>query len=298
MPWIQLIIDTPESHISFLEDALMDLGAQAVTLQDNANQPLFEPPPGATPVWSQTRLTALFDASIHTQSLIDALRHEWANHSQDKQEGLPQWRFEALEDKDWEREWLSNFKPMPFGQRLWVLPSGFDRPSEAEICLQLDPGLAFGTGTHETTALCLEWLDAQNFDGETVLDFGCGSGILAIAAILLGAQGAVGIDNDPQALTASKANAEKNQVAKQLQLLTPEDNLSKEYNIVVANILAGPLIELSEHIAAHTAPRGLLALPGVLKEQTEQLAQAYTPWFDIKTIKHKGDWALISAVKR
>jgi len=206
---------------------------------------------------------------------------------------------ETLDDQVWERAWMDDFAPMRFGERLWIVPSWSASPDPQAVNLKLDPGLAFGTGTHETTALCLEWLDRADLTGKAVLDFGCGSGVLAIAALLLGAGNATGTDIDPQALTASEDNARNNGVADALRLYLPE-NLPADYrcDVLVANILAGPLVELAGQLASYCRPGGSLALSGILAEQAESVRNAYAPWFDLNPTTQQGDWVRIDGVRR
>lgn len=291
MAWLQLHLATTEAHADAFQSALEDMGACAVTLTDGADQPVFEPPPGARPLWQNTVVSALFDADRDPALILAALQQlgleAQAHHH------------ETLDDQVWERAWMDDFAPMRFGERLWIVPSWSEAPDPQAVNLKLDPGLAFGTGTHETTALCLEWLDRADLQGKAVLDFGCGSGVLAIAALLLGAGNATGTDIDPQALTASEDNARNNGVADGLSLYLPE-NLPAEYrcDVLVANILAGPLVELANQLAGYCRPGGTLALSGILAEQAESVRAAYSPWFDLNPTTQQGDWVRIDGVRR
>ena len=291
MAWLQLHLATTEAHADAFQSALEDMGACAVTLTDGADQPVFEPPPGARPLWQNTVVSALFDADRDPALILAALQ----------QQGLEAQvhHHETLDDQVWERAWMDDFAPMRFGERLWIVPSWSASPDPQAVNLKLDPGLAFGTGTHETTALCLEWLDRADLTGKAVLDFGCGSGVLAIAALLLGAGNATGTDIDPQALTASEDNARNNGVADALRLYLPE-NLPADYrcDVLVANILAGPLVELAGQLAGYCRPGGTLALSGILAEQAESVRAAYTPWFDLNPTTQQGDWVRIDGVRR
>lgn len=291
MAWLQLHLATTEAHADAFQSALEDMGACAVTLTDGADQPVFEPPPGARPLWQNTVVSALFDADRDPALILAALQ----------QQGLDAQahHHEMLDDQVWERAWMDDFAPMRFGERLWIVPSWSESPDPQAVNLKLDPGLAFGTGTHETTALCLEWLDRADLQGKAVLDFGCGSGVLAIAALLLGAGNATGTDIDPQALTASEDNARNNGVADGLSLYLPE-NLPAEYrcDVLVANILAGPLVELADQLAGYCRPGGTLALSGILAEQAESVRAAYAPWFDLNPTTQQGDWVRIDGVRR
>ena len=292
MAWVQLVLQIPGDQSEQFEDALLAVGANAVTLMDNADQPLLEPPPGATPIWDDTRVIGLFEASVDTDLLIAALKNTL------ELQQLPPLKLEALEDKDWEREWMENYKPMRFGERLWICPSWCPPPEPDAVNIMLDPGLAFGTGTHPTTALCLAWLDQQDLNDKSLLDYGCGSGILAVAGALLGCSMVQGVDNDPQALIASKDNAARNKVAEQIAVFSPETFPAGQFDVVVANILAGPLIELASKIAERINPKGLIALSGILKEQAEQVLEAYQPWIDFDPVEQQGDWVRISGQKR
>ncbi|MFC0269262.1 50S ribosomal protein L11 methyltransferase [Kushneria aurantia] len=278
MAWLQLRAHIAPQHADLLETLLTDEGAQAITLEDAVDDPVFEPERGTTPLWQQTVLTGLYDDLEGVEAMIDRVRAQWASHAID--EPCPQIDWEVLQDRDWSREWMDGFEPLQMGERLWIVPSWHEAPQPDAVNLLLDPGLAFGTGTHPTTALCLGWLDEQALAGHlrdtTVLDVGCGSGILAIAALALGAGYALGTDIDPQALQASRDNAERNAIEEHRLLLAPaEPAPSGRFDIVLANILAAPLIELSSMIAARVAPGGRIALSGVLAQQAEEVIDAY-----------------------
>ncbi len=292
MPWLQVrLAITPEQAETF-EDALLEVGAVSVTFMDAEDQPIFEPDLGTTPLWSHTHLLALFEADTDETALIAHLQLLCGGT-------LPERHVERIEDQDWERSWMDNFQPMRFGQRLWIVPSWHAAPEPDAVNLLLDPGLAFGTGTHPTTALCLEWLDGQNLDGCRVLDFGCGSGILAIAALLLGAPKAVGTDIDPQALEASRDNASRNGIdPARFPVYLPADLPQQPAEVVVANILAGPLVSLAPQITALVQEGGRLALSGILAEQAEEVRAAYAGAFDLDPTAIKDGWVRISGVKR
>ncbi|WP_421866326.1 50S ribosomal protein L11 methyltransferase [Motiliproteus sp.] len=301
MPWLQLKLETPPQLSEQYEDLLLETGACAVTLEDAADQPLFEPELGTTPLWDRTRITGLFDAETDMNWVIEQLKqgHQQIQPDQD----FPPHKTELVEDKDWERAWMDNFQPMQFGQRLWVCPSWKPVPDPDAANLMLDPGLAFGTGTHPTTALCLEWLEGQALDGTTLIDYGCGSGILGIAALLLGADKMIGTDIDPQALQASRDNAERNGIDSQRIELYYPDKLPQQYqqqpaDLLVANILAGPLVELAPTIQALVKPGGRLALSGLLASQTDGLIEAYRPWFELETPVVREDWVRLTGVRR
>lgn len=292
MPWLQVrLAITPEQAETY-EDALLEVGAVSVTFMDAEDQPIFEPDLGTTPLWTHTHLLALFEADTDEASLVAHLELLTGGT-------LPEHQIERIEDQDWERSWMDNFQPMRFGRRLWIVPSWHEAPEPNAVNLLLDPGLAFGTGTHPTTALCLEWLDGQDLAGCEVLDFGCGSGILAIAALLLGARQAVGTDIDPQALEASRDNALRNGIdPARFPVYLPADLPAKPAELVVANILAGPLVSLAPQITSLVAPGGRLALSGILAEQAEEVRTAYTDAFDLDPTAEKDGWVRISGVRR
>jgi len=292
MPWIQLRVHSTEKHAETVSDMLMSWGAQAVSFVDAADTPIYEPMPGEVIYWTNTVVVGLFDAEHNMDKVIRQLEQV----SLFKQ-GV-KYKLEQLEDKDWEREWMDNFHPIRFGQRLWVCPSWRDVPDPTAVNVMLDPGLAFGTGTHPTTALCMEWLDGQDLSQSTVVDFGCGSGILGIAALKLGAKRVVGIDIDPQAIEASQTNASRNQVADKIELYLPKDQPALQADVVVANILAGPLAELAAIISAYVRPGGLLALSGILESQAEAVMAAYRAEFDFDPVAVKEEWVRLSARKK
>jgi ribosomal protein L11 methyltransferase len=289
MPWIQVKLQTTGKRSNHVEDLLMGLGAVSVTLEDSADQPLLEPPPGATPIWDDTTLTGLFEANADVDLICAALRNDLGAE-------LPL-RVEPLEDKDWVREWMDSFEPIAFGNRLWVCPSWKTPPDSNAVNMMLDPGLAFGTGTHETTALCLRWLDSADVQDKIVVDYGCGSGILAIAAALLGAQTVYCVDNDPQALIATRDNAERNNIANKIQVFSPAALPPISADIVLANILAGPLISLSERLANLTHPAGKIVLSGILTDQAQSVSDTYSQWFQMQPAVIDGDWVRLSGEK-
>ncbi|CDL84785.1 50S ribosomal protein L11 methyltransferase [Xenorhabdus szentirmaii] len=293
MPWIQLRLNTTGQQAEALGDELVESGAVSVTFQDSHDTPIFEPLPGETRLWGDTDVIGLYDAEMDMKAVVSQL------------EQVPQLgkgfihKIEQLEDKDWEREWMDNFHPMRFGNRLWICPSWREVPEPDAVNVMLDPGLAFGTGTHPTTSLCLQWLDGLDLAGKTIIDFGCGSGILAIAALKLGAKRAIGIDIDPQAIQASRDNAERNGVSDQLTLYLSKDQPNDlECDVVIANILAGPLRELAPIIGSLPKSGGLLGLSGVLASQAEGVAQAYDNEFIIDPIAEQEEWCRITGIKK
>jgi ribosomal protein L11 methyltransferase len=292
MPWIQLRVTTTEEKAEQVSDMLMGWGAQAVSFLDAHDTPIYEPMPGEVIYWTNTVVVGLFDAEHPMDKVVKQLKQVAFF-----KDGVD-YKLEQLEDKDWEREWMDNFHPIKFGQRLWVCPSWRDIPDPTAVNVMLDPGLAFGTGTHPTTALCMQWLDATIQPEQTVVDFGCGSGILGIAALKLGAKRVIGVDIDPQAIEASTANAKRNSVEGQIELYLPKDQ-PKDFqaDVVVANILAGPLAELKAVISAYVKPGGKLALSGILQSQAQSVIDAYSDEFSFDPIALQDEWVRLSAVK-
>ena len=294
MPWLELSLTVRAEQQPRVEEALDDLGALSITLQDaDAETPdeqaIFEPGVGELPLWPTITLNALFEAETDRRGLGEALGDllPWLEPEQ--------MLFRDVADEDWDRAWMDQFKPMPFGRRLWIYPWNIEPPADEDIVVvRLDPGLAFGSGTHPTTALCLAWLDSLDLQGKSVMDFGCGSGILAIAALKLGASSAVGVDNDPQALIASADNAERNEVADRLTVYLPEDLIAEPADVFIANILAGPLGELAPTFAAAAKPGAPFAISGILHGQEDELLARYAAWFDELRVDTQEDWVRIS----
>jgi ribosomal protein L11 methyltransferase len=288
MPWIQLTNPADPDSADQLEDVLMEMGADAVSMEDAADQPLYEPDHGTTPLWSQTTVTGLFQSSYDITELCSNIRDTWHQQTQQSLEDID---VTLVEDKDWARAWMDDFHPLRFGERLWIVPSWHDAPDPDAANLLLDPGLAFGTGTHDTTALCLQWLDGADVQGKQVIDYGCGSGILGLAALLLGADHVMGVDTDPQALEASRENARRNEVDEsRLSLYLPKDEPDALADITLANILAQPLIGLAPHLAAKTRPGGDIVLSGILSHQARDVMAAYEPWFIMDEPEQQGEW--------
>lgn len=291
MAWLQVHLGAEEAHVDALQTLLETLGAVAVTITDAADQPLFEPPPGEMPLWKHTIVSALFTQTTDADLLAQALKSALGDD-------LPNYRMSILEDQPWERAWMEDFKPMRFGEKLWIVPSWTDAPDPSATNIKLDPGLAFGTGTHETTALCLEWLDQADLAGKTVIDFGCGSGVLAIAALLLGAEHAWACDIDPQALLATESNAANNHVADRLTcVLAKELPADLRTDVVLANILAGPLVELSDQLSGLCHSRGHIVLSGILAAQGDSVVEAYAKTFDVDAPMQKNDWLRVTGRK-
>jgi len=294
MAWIELSLTIHSNEQQRIELALDDLGALSVTLLDAEDHPIFEPAPGETPVWPTIKLAALFDVAVDRAGLVHALTDLVPEIAPDQLE------FRDVPDADLVRAWMDTFQPMQFGRRLWIYPWNIEPPADAgdTVVVRLDPGLAFGTGTHPTTALCLEWLDGLDLRGKTLLDYGCGSGVLAIAALKLGAARVIGVDLDPQALEASRDNAERNGVASGLALHLPQDYVNAPQDLLVANILAGPLAELAQLFAQACKPGAPFALSGILAGQHDELLARYGEWFEALEVAQREDWVRISGRRR
>lgn len=298
MGWLELSLTVGATRQATVEAALEDLGALSITLADaDADTPderaIFEPGVGETPLWNDIVLQALFDADADRAGLVHALA--------DLIPGIEpaQIAFREVADQDWTRAWLDTFKPMRFGQRLWIYPWNVDAPDDAEaVIVRLDPGLAFGSGTHPTTALCLEWLDGFDLADKTLVDYGCGSGVLAIAALKLGAALAIGVDNDAQAIAASRDNAQRNDVSDRLDLYLPQHFPQIQSGVLVANILAGPLAELAPAFAQNLESGGALALSGILDGQQDELLTRYSEWFDRLRATERDGWIRIVGIRR
>lgn len=292
MGWLQLRLVATADRVEAVEDALLALGALSVTLADHRDLPILEPGVGETPLWPEVDLVALFDEDTDTAAAGAALAELLGETARE----LP---WEHLEDRAWEREWLQYFAPLRFGERFWVCPSGTASPAPDAIVMHLDPGLAFGTGTHQTTALCLEWLATHAIAGRGVIDYGCGSGILGVAALLLGAANVRAVDIDPQALTATRDNAARNGIDP-AQLVVGEPALLERAapaGLLLANILAGPLIELAPRLAALVSPGGHAVLSGVLETQAEAVRAAYLPWFTHLATAQRDEWCRIELLR-
>lgn len=292
MAWHQFTVTTSEQLAPQLADFFDGLGAVSVTYMDAEDEPVYEPALGETKIWTRTQVIALYELEADIEKIKAAVYGHFPN------ENLWAWEYEAIADQAWERAWMEYYHPMKFAGRLWVCPTGQEQHEAATVCLTLDPGLAFGTGTHPTTALCLEWLASHDLQGKTVIDYGCGSGILAVAAVLLGAKHAYAVDIDPQALTATQDNALKNHVQDKISCYLPEHFVPVQADVVLANILAKPLIELSAPISALVLPHGDLVLSGILHEQAGSVSAAYQSAIDFAPPVQQEDWIRLDGTKR
>jgi ribosomal protein L11 methyltransferase len=291
MPWLQFSLDVPGDQAEAASAVIDAAGALSVTILDAADEPLLEPLPGETPLWRNTRVVALFEPGSDPLPLQQSLRELLE---------IPalQLQVEQLDDRDWSTTWRDTFGAMCFGRRLWVCPVGEDPAQTDAVVVHLDPGLAFGTGTHATTALCLEWLDAHPPAGLSVIDYGCGSGILAIAAHKLGADSVVAVDIDPQALLATRENALRNDIDERLFIMFPQDLDGEPVDIVLANILANPLIEHAAALAGLVRRGGYIVLTGILAEQAGDVMKAYRRWFDFSAPVQREEWTLLAGKRR
>ena len=295
MSWLQIAINTTKDNAERAEDSLFAAGAQTVTLTDAADQPILEPGVNEVPIWNAVIITGLFSDNNNEQQLLEHLNQNLTDIQYTCST-------EVLEDQNWTHAWMEHYQPMQFGDRLWVCPLHIEPPEADAITLRLDPGLAFGTGTHPTTSLCLRWLDKNINQQERLLDFGCGSGILAIAACMLGVEHADGVDIDPQALIATHENAEVNKVENKISSYLPDDfnrkHSNTSYDVVVANILSGPLAELAPTLAKHTKENGHIVLSGILREQADSVLNAYKDFFTMDTPVTDEDWVLLHGIKK
>lgn len=285
MAWQQLHLQCAKADVDLTEALLLEAGALSIALEDAGDQPLFEPLPGESPLWDEVVLTGIFDATTDTGSrqAVEQLSHEIAAQVQASRIWLS-----AVDDKDWEREWMTHYHPIECANDLWIVPEWLTAPVPEATNIIMDPGLAFGTGYHATTRLCLDWLTEQDLKDKVVIDYGCGSGILGIAALLLGAKQVYAVDIDPQAVLATNQNAVRNQVAERLQAFLPDEfksycqqQNSFKVDTIVANILAKPLIGLAPYFATMIGSKGRIVLAGLIESQTEQVSEAYQPYFKL-----------------
>lgn len=292
MPWLQIKFEVRAEQAAALTELLEACGAAAVSLQDAGRQPLYEPPLGTTPLWSRTDVIGLFDTSADIEHVMSNV-HTLLGASTPCSCSV-----DRIEDADWERVVLEGLQPLRFGARLWVCPGGLSPPEANAITIMLDPGLAFGTGTHPTTALCLEWLAQAELDSLEVIDYGCGSGILALAAARLGAARVLAVDHDPQALLATRDNAAKNALADRVCALFPEELAAQPVDVLLANILAGPLLDHARRFAQLLRPGGRLVLSGILCEQDAELRRAYQPWFKLAPSTARDGWIRLDGIRK
>ncbi len=288
MNWKEVTVRGTREQLEAIEALLWETGAVAVTVVDSGDAPLFEPGPGEMPLWEKIDVCGLYEEDMDIESILQGIRRS----------GFGDLQCSDLADRDWEREWLSGFQPMCFGHRLWVCPKGTvpedgGAPQAKPVVMELDPGLAFGTGTHATTRLCLQWLDAADLAGRSVIDYGCGSGILGIAGLLLGARSVLAVDNDPQALHATRENAENNGVSGQLETCMPDEVVDHVAEVLIANILAQPLIDLADRFMQLLEPGGDLLLSGILHSQQSWVESAYADKVEFTARYEDNGWVCL-----
>lgn len=292
MPWLQLKIDSTNANADYFSDELMEYGAAAVTLQDAADEAIFEPEVGTTPLWSSTRITGLFNANINIDKIINLLDSK----ARIEKNISAFYRVEQLEDKDWVRTWMDDFVPIQFTKNLWLCPSWKEPPDSTATNIMLDPGLAFGTGTHPTTAMCMKWLGTHSIP-TSVIDYGCGSGILAITAASLGANTVTAVDNDPQALIATNQNAQKNHISSKIRTFYPEQVPGNKSDLLIANILAQPLMDLAPIFNDLLKHNGQLVISGILENQAKLLIEAYSPYLLLEIANQQQEWLCLTGIK-
>ena len=291
--WQQILLKLRAEHSAELEELLLEAGASSVTLMDAEDQAVFQKEPGATPLWDTSALLGLFPIENDLGSLVATLQF----HPQVlNRESL---QVTALEDQAWERAWMKDFQPRQFGERLWICPSWQPPPDPEAVNIMLDPGMAFGTGTHATTAMCLGWLEQAQLQSKEVIDYGSGSGVLAIGAALLGAGQVYAVDNDPQAIAATIDNSHRNNIPQQTITAHLPKTLPKvQSDILLANILAEPLHELADHFAALVKPGGSIVLSGILTEQSGPLSESYGRWFAMSRPEIREGWVLLHGTRK
>lgn len=298
MKWLQIHITVEQAQVDFTETLLSSLGAVSVTLDDAENQDLLEPLPGETPLWNKVIVTGIYAQEEDEEIDVNALTTFITAQMPDTP-----LRYDFLEDQEWERTWMDAYKPIQIAEKYWIVPEWMQAPEPDAVNIKLDPGLAFGTGNHASTFLCLQWLGKINFKDKIVIDYGCGSGILGVAALLLGAKKVYATDIDPQAVLATKQNAELNGVLEHLYVGLPEE-FNIEFNhqkadVFVANILAGPLMALAPEFSTLIKSEGEFALAGILEEQVTDVSAVYSQFFDIIEVeKREEQWCRISGKRQ
>ena len=289
MTWWQFSVSCQSSELEHVENLMLENGALSLSLTDAGDEPIYEPLPGDSPVWSESVVTATFEASVDVETLHQQLSTAMPAHLAT---GL---KFNPLQDQDWELAYRQHLKPLQCAKNLWIVPSWLEPPEPDATIIRLDPGMAFGTGGHSTTALCLAWLADNPPSGCKVIDYGCGSGILAIAACKLGADRVLAVDIDPQALSASDSNRIMNDIPdQQIDICLPGDMKNFESDLLIANILARPLVELAPRFASLVTEGGQILLSGILKTQLKEIQSAYSPFFELDPERNDEDWISIS----
>lgn len=292
MPWLQLAMNLGRIEPESLQDVLESIGAVAISFSNAGSDPVVEPAPGSAPLWAKTRVSALLPTSLHREDVADEIQTRLTEAEFNSLE------FSVIPDYDWQQEWKRHARPMRFGKRLRVCPSAPGKHETGWTEVVLEPGLAFGTGAHETTAMCLEWLASASLEGKTVLDFGCGSGVLAISALALGARSAVAVDHDDQALQATRANASRNACDDRLRVSPLSDlQANAQYDVILANILSATLIDLAPTLSRITAPGANVILSGILDYQSDGVRLAYADWLKLSVKDEQNGWVLLTGVR-
>lgn len=291
--WQQIKIQLKPQHIESVEQHLLDKGALSITYLDAEDQPVFQEEPGSIPLWDNAFLICLFDEA---KSLTELMRWLKQHASVENKSTL---QIEKIGDQDWERSWMADFQAMQFGERLWICPSWQTPPEPEAINIMLDPGLAFGSGSHATTSLCLQWLEQAPVSQAVVIDYGCGSGVLAIAAALLGAERVHAVDNDPQAIAATVDNSHRNEISNEvITAYLPEALPPLQADILLANILAEPLLDLASKFAQMVKPGGSVVLSGILEEQAAPISTSYQRWFEMEAPVLEQEWIRLVGTRR
>lgn len=289
--WPQIVFRVDREQVEPLEDALFESGALSVILKDQQDQPVLEPLPGEIRLWDLVILTGLFAEDTPPNDIVVALEDAFDG-------ALPPYEFVPLADQQWERVWMQDFRPMQFGPSLWICPTHTDPVEPDAVNVRLDPGLAFGTGTHATTRQCLEWIGTHDVSSQRMVDYGCGSGVLAVAAAMCGAAEVIGIDIDSQAHLATRDNATLNGVSDRIRLVTDEAVAAGSTDTILANILYQPLMTLAQTFADMAKPGGSLVMSGLLVEQTDAIRVLYNQWFTLKESGQQEGWALLWFVRK
>ncbi len=293
MPWWQVSVSCEANELEQVESLLLEQGAMSISISDARDEPIFEPLPGETPLWSHSIISGLFEGGHTAEALSQLLGSVLPDHL------VPSLQCQRLEDEDWQNSYQHHFNPIQVSSRLWIVPSWHQPPDLDAVNITLDPGMAFGTGGHATTALCLNWLGENNIERFDVIDFGCGSGILGIAALKLGAAKVQAVDIDPQALLATQENCRINAIDENSIIIgSPQQLKDRQVDLLMANILCQPLLDLRQQLTDLVKPGGKILLSGILKEQVETLQSAYQETFNLEPASTMDDWARLTGTRQ